>query len=110
MDKFDIVCGLVAIALLIAFFYVMGGATEKGVDAAKHQYEATKNMYTEQIYTDYYQRSFNAAEAKNHVSNRTSITIGSLREKAELVVMKASDVEYVTDNYGVTNDKTASWL
>ena len=24
--------------------------------------------------------------------------------------MKASDVEYVTDNYGVTNDKTASWL
>ena len=42
MDIFDIVCGLVAIVLLIAFFYVMGGATEKGVDAAKHQYEATK--------------------------------------------------------------------
>lgn len=110
MDIFDLGCGFVAIVLLIAFFVVMGGATEKGVDAAKAQYDSSKNMLTEQVYKDYYERSFNAAEAKNHVSNRTSITIGSLQEKAELVVFEASDVEYVTDNYGVADDKTVSWL
>lgn len=52
--------------------------------------------------------SYNFAEARNHVKNRGLISIESIQEKADLEVLKVSDVEYITNEK--TEDKVTSWL
>lgn len=52
--------------------------------------------------------SYNMGEASNHVKNRGTISIESVQEKAELEVLKVSDVEYITNEK--KEDKVTSWL
>lgn len=52
--------------------------------------------------------SYNMGEASNHVKNSGTIGVESVQEKAELEVLKVSDVEYITNNK--SEDKVTSWL
>ena len=52
--------------------------------------------------------SYNMGEASNHVKNSGTISVESVQEKAELEVLKVSDVEYITNNK--SEDKVTSWL
>lgn len=52
--------------------------------------------------------TYNIGEASNHIKNRGYISIESVQEKADLEVLKVSDVEYITNEK--EEDKVTSWL
>lgn len=78
--------------------------------SAKIAYNTKKEDNIESVYNAIYNNSFNAAEAKTHVSNRLAIAIGDIREMANLEVLRASDIEYVVTNSDDNPDNIISWL
>ena len=52
--------------------------------------------------------TYNVAEASYHVKNRGTISIENIQDKANLEVLKVSDVEYITNEK--KEDKVISWL
>jgi hypothetical protein len=97
------------ICVIVALFCFCGYFAESsfviGTNAVKNSYTATKDEVAGKIYQDFYDSSYNAAEAAHHVSNAVSISIGSLREEQKLEVLKVSDV-----TYEVTKDEDSNLI
>lgn len=104
-----ITLGLLAaiVVCIIIGIVVYRGAAEKFVTALGESYRQTSNAAAEETYNRFYESSFNTAEAKNHVKNQVSISVGSLREDTELQVLKVQDVEYA---FGTLSNKEEKWL
>lgn len=104
--------------ILIIMILVMGAMTTlliKGVigvgaSALSESYRDAYNAEREAAYQDQYDKYFERAEQKYHVSNRVAITIGDLRETAALEVLEVSDVEYIVEESNDNSDGITSWL
>lgn len=104
-----------ALIMLIIAVIVVAGAlilfsqtAKKAAGSAKEAYNNSKNLKSDEIYSEYYQKAFDKAEKKYHVSNRATIEITSIKELSNLEVLKVSDVEYVVRKQD--NDKGDIWL
>lgn len=78
----------------------------KGRKSAQEAYENSKNKAAGEAYNMFYDTAFASAERKYHVANTISIEIASVREEANLEVLKVSDVEYVMES----EDNIEVWM
>lgn len=102
----------------IALFLVMGGITiylVNGIvgagsaallDSYNSAYASERGAAYQARYEKYYER----AEQKYHVSNTVSISIGDLKDTAKLEVLKVSDVEYIVEESNNNSNGITSWL
>lgn len=101
---------LVPIFLLAASFFLVNTAMSKAMTAAWDSYKDTEDTVADATYTTIYDWFYKKAEEKHHVSNRTSITLGTMKKESKLEVFRVPDTEFVIENkddnkYGIT-----SWI
>ena len=102
---FAITAILIIISSILIIYSVQNGAV-----TAKEAYEKAKSKATEDSYNKFYKTAYTSAERKYHVSNNVSIEVESVREKANLEVLKVCDVEYVIKSKETNNDDVEAWL
>lgn len=76
-----------------------------GFQQIKTNYDETSQA----AYEAFYQKAYNAAEARNHVSNEVAISIGNAQTVSRLEVLTVSSSEFVIKNADKQN-KITSWL
>lgn len=98
------------IAMLAVTIYLGTGMIKIGASALAESYNLAYLSEKDAAYQAQYQKYFDRAEKEYHVSNRVSITIGKLKETAELEVLKVSDVEYIVEENSDNRNNITSWL
>lgn len=94
---------IVALALLVLALFI-------AVKTSKSAYVESKSAAHDRVYAGFYDKAYNYAERSNHVSNRISISLGDVRETANLRVLEVTDVEYIIENEDDNNDGISAWL
>ena len=106
-QKFCLIAALVLVVISAAacFFGFTNGsrAVKKAFDRER---EAAENA----VYQSYYEQGFKAGEAEYHVKNRAVITLGNIRETANLEVLSVSDVAFMIENPDSANKNIQSWI
>lgn len=98
-----------SIITVIASIFLVKEAIQKGAAAAYDAFKTSEKQVEENIYNEFYERSRQSAEENYHVSHRTAITIGNIREKANLQVLSVSAVGYSIQEQSDNHAATA-WL
>ena len=106
----NLLCIFIAVLLVILAAGMMVFGLHNGSQAVKKAFEAEKAAAEESVYHAYYEQGYNAAEAEYHVKNRAAITLGNIRETADLEVLSISDIAYMIENPSGENKQTTSWL
>ncbi|WP_019680710.1 DUF4230 domain-containing protein [Ruminococcus flavefaciens] len=96
--------------LFILAFVLLLLALGIAVKTSKSAYTESKNAAHDRVYAGFYDKAFNYAERSNHVSNRISISLGNVRETANLRVLEVTDVEYIIENEDDNDDGISAWL
>lgn len=99
---------IIAIIVATGAFVLFSQTAKKAAGSAKEAYNNSKNLKSDEIYSEYYQNAYDKAEKKYHVSNRATIDITSIKELSNLEVLEVSDIEYVIREQD--NDKGDIWL
>lgn len=84
----------------------MGACSSAAADSYYATYAAEQNA----AYDAQYQKYYNWAEEQYHVKNRVTISLGDLRETANLEVLKVSDTEYIINGPEDNDANITSWL
>lgn len=100
---------LLIAVLLCVCAWLWNDALSMGAKTASDAFHAAVDTTADTVYTEFYQRSYESAAAKYHVSNNVSISIGSLQEEAKLEVLSVSDVSYVVAQPEETGGSILSW-
>lgn len=90
--------------------YLATGIVGAGAEALANSYRAAYSSEKSAAYQAQYDKFFDRAESNYHVSNRVAITIGDLKEIANLEVLKVSDVEYIIEESASNSNGITSWL
>lgn len=101
-QKFILPGSIIIIAIIAAFFIA--------VFSAKDTYAEQKQAAHDRVYEGFYDHAFDYAERKYHVANRISVSLGDIRETANLRVLEVSDVEYIVENEADNEDGITAWL
>ncbi len=106
----NLVCVFMAVLLLIcaAGFGMLG--VFSGSRAVKEAFDKEKAAAEESVYNAYYEQGYTAAEQEYHLKNRAVITLGNIRETANLEVLSISDIAFMIENPDEQNKNTLSWL
>ena len=88
------------ICLIVAVVFIYSGLMN-----VNSSFQRAKNS----AYNGIYQRAYDSAERRNHVSNYALLSIEDVREISRLEVLTVSDSEFVIKDED-ENDKTTSWL
>ena len=118
--------GALAISALLLCFcvYMILDTFTIGTDAAMDSFSIVKEEAAEEVYQYFYEKSYDAAEKAHHVSNNVSISIGDLKEKQKLEVLKVSNIAYeipdpkdqnwfeelIANITGIFDAEVVSWL
>jgi replicative DNA helicase len=103
------VIGCVVCIIVIVYCYIH--TMSVGTASATEEYQSVKQEVADNIYDEFYQKAYDISEEQHHVSNRVSITLGSLKEQAKMEVLKISQMEYITsedDESGTINNVLTS--
>ncbi len=103
------VIGCVVCIIVIVFCYIH--TMTVGTASAIAEYQSVKQEVSDNVYDEFYQKAYDVSEKQHHVSNRISITLGSLKEQAKMEVLKISTMEYITpedDKSGIINNILSS--
>lgn len=101
--KYYLPFSLIIIAALII-------AVCSAVYSAKDTYAEQKQAAYDRVYEGFYDHAFDHAERAYHVANRISISLGDIRETANLRVLEVTDVEYIVENESDNEDGITAWL
>lgn len=104
------ICFAVTVILIMVAAFVISNAIHKGGESAKEAYESAKDRASEDAYNRFYDTAYASAERKYHVSNNVSIEVASIREEANLEVLKVSDVEYVIESKDDNENGIEVWM
>lgn len=104
------VCFALAVILITVAALVISNTIHKGGESAKEAYEKAKDKASEDAYNRFYDTAYASAERKYHVSNDISIEVASIREEANLEVLKVSDVEYVIESKDDNENGIEVWM
>jgi len=110
-SSITIIVSLVLIVALAAGSIVLfNGGISKGADSLMNSFSAAFTTEKDAAYEKLYQAAFDRAEQKYHVSNEVVISIGNLEESQKLEVLKASDVEFITEDKDNNSGNVTAWL
>ena len=104
------ICVILAILLIFAGAGVFSMGLDEGARAVKQAFEQEKAAAEEETYQAYYEQGFQAGETEYHVKNRAVITLGEIRETANLEVLSVSDIAFMIEDPEWSNKNTRSWL
>lgn len=105
-----LLCYLIAgLALVLAGGLAVYGFSN-GSRAVKKAFDAQKTASEESVYHAFYEEAYQAAEAEYHVKNRAVISLGNIRETAQLEVLSISDIAFMVEDPTLQNKNTLSWL
>ena len=85
-------------------------AVANGVEAAKVSYQQSYDEEKDAAYNAKYQKYFEDAEEKYHVSNDITIYLGNVKETQRLEILKVSDVEFIIEEEEDNDSGIISWL
>ena len=102
----------VLVICLLAIFSVVivRYSISKGVSTATDAFQEAFNESKNDTYAKFKDAAYKLSESGHHVSNKVAISIHAVKEKADLNVLKVSDVVYIIDDKNETKDGTTSWL
>ena len=104
------VCFAIAVIFVVIGALIISNTIHKGGESAKEAYESAKNEALEDAYNRFYDTAYASAERKYHVSNDVSIEVTSIREEANLEVLKVSDIEYVIESKADNENGIEAWM
>ncbi len=106
-NKICLICALILVAIAAAacFFAFVNGSR-----AVKQAFDRERAAAEESVYHSFYEQGFKAGEEEYHVKNRAVITLGNLRETANLEVLSVSDVAFMIENPNSGNNNIQSWI
>ena len=81
-----------------------------GAAALINNYDAAFITEKDSAYQKQYKIAYDNAEKNYHVSNRATISIGNLEEVQRLEVLKANDVEFITEDRDDNSGNVTAWL
>lgn len=82
----------------------------KGVSAATGSFKESYEEAREETYKKYHDMAYKISEDEHHVSNRATISIREVKEKAALEVLRVNDVAYIITDKTENEAGTTSWL
>ena len=106
----SVICYVVGLLLVIVAIVLGGSAFSRGAKAVKKAFDREKAIAEESVYHSFYEQGFTVAEANYHVQNRAVISLGNIRETANLEVLSVSDIAYMIENPSSENKNIQSWL
>ena len=107
------------IAIVLCFLMIMaasvGGLLLKsgikvGASELMSSFQGAYNNEKERVYGQIYDAVFQEAEQNHHVSNKVEISVANLQEEEKLEVIKANDVEFITENRDNNTGNVTAWL
>ena len=110
-DKAAIFAIIGCVVCIIGIVYCYIHTMSVGTASAIAEYQSVKKEVVNNVYDEFYQKAYDISEEQHHVSNRVSITLGSLKEQTKMEVLKISQVEYITpkdDESGVIDNILSS--
>jgi len=75
-------------------FFLFTGFISEGTSAAFSSFQFSKEDVASSIEQKQYQRGYEWAREKYKITNQMSITVGNLREKSNLEVLRVSEISY----------------
>jgi hypothetical protein len=106
--------GIVLLALTILLIalsiFLWVDSIGVGARALQKHYDDSYISAKDDVYQEWYDRSFDRAEKRYHISNRAVISIGNLEEAEKLEVLKANDVEFIIQNRDRSFGNITAWL
>ena len=104
------VCLIIAVIVFLCACGLFVASFMKGSRAVKKAFEREKVKAEQAVYQSYYEQGYNAGEKEYHVKNRGVITLGNIRETANLEVLSVSDVAFMIENPDSSNKNIQSWI
>lgn len=104
------ICFTLTAVLIIVGGLVLSITIRKGGESAQAAYENAKSKAADEAYNKFYDTAFASAERKYHVTNKVSIEVASIREEANLEVLRVSDVEYVIESKDDNENNIEVWM
>ena len=101
---------IISFVLIAANVFLWHDSVNVGANALADMYNTAYQTEKDAAYQKLYQTAFDRAEEKYHVSNTVIISIGNLEESEKLEVLKASDVEFITEDSDKNSGKVTAWL
>lgn len=105
-----IITSVVLAAFLCVGVFLLGNGLSILIETYRSEYEAAEEEKENEVYNEFWERSFELAEANYHVSNRVTIQIERIQEEAKLEVLRASDVSYQIYDESKGNIPVVSWV
>lgn len=103
---------MVVLIILMAFGSIV--LLKSGIGAAAsallNSYEAAYASEKDNAYHALYQSAYDRAEKNYHVSSTVVISIGDLEESQKLEVLKANDIEFITEDRDNNSGNVTAWL
>ena len=104
------VCFVIIAVSVIIGLLLIPKAVNRATRFAQDAYASAKDRAAEDAYQKFYDTAFASAERKYHVSNNIAIEVASVREEANLEVLRVSDVEYVIESKEDNEDGIDTWM
>ncbi len=101
----SVICWILSAMVIVITPLIIGMSINAAASKAKQNYDNTVKEVSDYLNL----KAYDFAEHSNHVSNRISVEIEGLFEDTKLEVLKARDVEFVTDETDEKGNITA-WL
>ena len=106
----NLLCIFIAVLMVILAAGLIMFGIGNGSRAVKAAFETEKAAAEETVYHAYYEQGYQLAEAEYHVKNQAVISLGNIRETAELEVLSISDIAFMIEDPTAENKNIQSWL
>ena len=106
----NLICLAAALLIFLGAVGFYFAAFTRGTHAVKQAFDREKEIAEDAVFQSFYEQGFSAAEKEYHVKNRAVITLGNIRETANLEVLSVSDITFMIENPDGSNKNIQSWL
>lgn len=101
---------VLTVILVSASLFLLYKGIGVSASALMNSYSTAYSSEKDNAYAKLYQSAFERAEKNYHVRNTMVISIGNLEESQKLEVLKANDVEFITEDRDSNSGKVTAWL
>lgn len=101
---------IIIVVMAAGSLFLIKNSIGIGASALMNSYNAAYGSERDDAYQKLYQSAYDRAEKNYHVSNTVVISIGNLEESQKLEVLKANDVEFITEDRDNNSGNVTAWL
>lgn len=109
-ERTKVLCIAAAVLALFAAVWFGFSGFARGAASVKKAFDREKEIAEKSVYNSFYEQGFAAGEKEYHVKNRAVISLGNIRETANLEVLSVSDVAFMIENPASENKNIQSWI